>query len=573
MTRRQDILAIVEAVARVGLGAMFVYSALAKIDDPGEFAHSVGRYRMLPEFTIGLFSLTMPVVELLTGLTMLFTKWMREASLLVFGMMAMFIIALSQALFRGLEISCGCFGVPSVGGRQEILMALLRDLVLIIPAAWLMFRQNGWLWPLGLVPRKWRIACQAAVGVLLALWTLGSFENDLDAADGQGNVPVKAGRTASVGQGEGLVVSTGPIRPGEWNADFEGVLALAEREQRPMVLMCVGSGCQFCVRLEKSIAGEAFRLWREDRKPLMAFVRDKSPHSPPEIVTKAIDFVRSINKQVEIFPYVSVYWPRGAVTNRVAFCGRRGQMGVKKKKLQVMEFMAALDGALGIRPTEDGHKTLQELLKAATIQVSVKADGGGKVSMTPKNGVLPEGKDGELVATPEPGHVFVEWRRPDGSRGGWLPRMTVNGSKPQGLYTARFRARSECRPPVLVSAPATSIRMRARESFKYAIKVSDESRPVKFKLKSPLPMGTKLNAVSGVVSGNIVFPSTNTTTIAVIGSDPKRTELQFQLTFEVLPNSDLIDNPISEADSGVEKDDEESESTEADTDAAKEDEP
>ncbi len=571
MTRRQGILAVLEAVVRVGLGAMFVYSALAKIDDPGEFAYSVSRYKMLPEFTVGLFSLTMPAVELLTGLAMLFTRWMREASLLVFGMMVMFIIALSQALFRGLEISCGCFGVPSVGGRQEILMALVRDVVLIVPAAWLMFRQNGWLWPLGRLPRKWRIACQAAVGVFLALWALEPFMGGSDVSDGKDASSAMAVRTGSAGQGEGLVVSSGPIRPGEWNADFEGVLALAEREQRPMVLMCTGVGCQYCVRMEKSISGEAFRLWREDRKPLMAFVRDGSPRSPPEIVTKAIDFVLSINRQVEYFPYVSVYWPRGAVTNRVAFCGRRGQMGVKKNKLQVMEFMAALDGALGIRPAEDGHKTLQELLKAATIRVSVKADGGGKVSMTPKNGVLPEGKDGELVATPEPGHVFVEWRRPDGSRGGWLPRMTVNGSKPQGLYTARFRARSECRPPVLASAPATSICVRARNPFKYAIKVSDESRPVKFKLKSPLPMGAKLNSVSGVVSGQIMFPGTNTTTFAVIGLDPKHTELQFKLTFEVLPNNDL--GPIVKADPDAGKDGEESKSTEADADAAKEDEP
>ncbi len=569
MTRRQGILAAVEAVARVGLGALFVYSALAKLDDPGEFAYSVSRYRMLPEFVLGMFSLAMPTLELLAGLALLFTRWMREAALLVFGMMAMFIIALSQALFRGLEISCGCFGVPSVGGRQEILMALVRDVVLIVPAAWLMFRQNGWLWPLGLMPRKWRIACQAAVGVLLALWALEPLVGGTSAAGGES--PARKSAKADGGQGRGLVVSTGPIRPGEWNVDFEGVLALAEREQRPMVLMCVGSGCMSCARMEKSVAGETFRLWREDRKPLMAFVRDKSPHSPPEIVKKVIDFVRSINKQVEYFPYVSVYWPRGAVTNRVAFCGRRGQMGVKKNKLEVMEFMTALDGALGIRPAEDGHKTLQELLKAATIQVSVKADGGGKVSMTPKNGVLPEGKDGELVATPKPGHVFVEWRRPDGSRGGWFPRMTVNGSKPQGLYTARFRARSECRPPVLTSAPATSICMRARNPFRYAIKVSDESRPVKFKLKSPLPMGMKLNSVSGVVSGHVVFPGTNTTTFAVIGSDPKHTEVQFNLTFEVLPNDDR--SPIVKADPVAEKDDEESESTGADADAAKEDEP
>ena len=84
-------------------------------------------------------------------------------------------------------------------------------------------------------------------------------------------------------------------------------------------------------------------------------------------------------------------------------------------------------------------------------------------------------------------------------------------------------------------------------------------------------MGAKLNSVSGVVSGQIMFPGTNTTTFAVIGLDPKHTELQFKLTFEVLPNNDL--GPIVKADPDAGKDGEESESTEADADAAKEDEP
>jgi hypothetical protein len=84
-------------------------------------------------------------------------------------------------------------------------------------------------------------------------------------------------------------------------------------------------------------------------------------------------------------------------------------------------------------------------------------------------------------------------------------------------------------------------------------------------------MGTKLNSVSGVVSGHVVFPGTNTTTFAVVGSDPKHTEVQFKLTFEVLPNNDL--GPIVKADPAAGKDGEESKSTEADADAAKEDEP
>ena len=160
----------VEFVCRLGLGVLFIYSALAKISDPYDFAFSVMRYRVLPDFTIGIFSLTMPMLELLAGLSMIFTKWLRESALLVTGMFAMFIVALVQALARGLEISCGCFGVPSVGGREEILIALVRDLVLVVPAVWLMFRPDSRLWPLERMSRGLRILCLLGAGAFLAAW-------------------------------------------------------------------------------------------------------------------------------------------------------------------------------------------------------------------------------------------------------------------------------------------------------------------------------------------------------------------------------------------------------------------
>ena len=137
---------VLEKVCRLGLGGLFIYSAWAKIDDPGLFADSVSRYKVLPECLVGIFSLTMPMLELVAGAALVFTKWMRESALLISGMLALFIVALAQALARGLEISCGCFGVPSVGGRAEIVLALVRDIVLIVPAIWLMFRRNVPIW-------------------------------------------------------------------------------------------------------------------------------------------------------------------------------------------------------------------------------------------------------------------------------------------------------------------------------------------------------------------------------------------------------------------------------------------
>ena len=61
--KKRVFLQVLESVCRLGLGALFIYSAFAKISDPDEFAYSVSRHEMLPDFTIGLFSLTMPMLE------------------------------------------------------------------------------------------------------------------------------------------------------------------------------------------------------------------------------------------------------------------------------------------------------------------------------------------------------------------------------------------------------------------------------------------------------------------------------------------------------------------------------
>ena len=136
---------LAEFACRAGLCVLFVYSAWAKIEDPGLFADSVMRFELLPQFMVGFFSLSLPMVELLVGFMFVFTKWLREAAFVTTGMLVMFISALSLAVARGLEIDCGCFGFSSTGGRQELLIAIVRDIVLLVPSIWLMLRPNGWI--------------------------------------------------------------------------------------------------------------------------------------------------------------------------------------------------------------------------------------------------------------------------------------------------------------------------------------------------------------------------------------------------------------------------------------------
>ena len=544
---KANIFQFLEFVCRLGLGVLFIYSALSKISDPDDFAHAVMRYEFLPDFTIGIFSMTMPMLELLAGLSMLFTKWLRESALLVSGMLAMFIIALVQALVRGLEISCGCFGVPSVGGREEIVIALVRDVVLIVPAAWLMFRANGRMWPLKLLPKGWYAACLCGFGLLLAAWVArdtwvsGGFAPSLSSEvggtekvettalqpeDGDGEETVTSERSGAFG------ISTGEIRPGEWNADFKGVLAKAESERRPMVVMRTLSGCGHCVRLEECISGGVFRLWREDRAPLMAFVKGGTLLSPHKTVKACDDFANVTANELKT-PYVCVYWPQNGVTNNVVFNGRRGMMGGRRDKLLVVELMSALDSALGIKPG-DGHKTLESILELANgaKRVSVRAEGGGTVKMAPEDGKLTDGEKVELVAHPDAGSVFVEWLRPDGSSVGLEPRLTVYDDMPIGCYTARFRNLSQCQPPLLTSPSEVFMHVKVMERFKHEILVDESCRPVKFLIKQPVD-GVSVDPLTGVVTGSFPQAMTNTVEISVIGSDPGKTEKTVRLTVEV----------------------------------------
>ncbi len=125
-----------ETALRLGLGAMFLYSAWVKIEDPGRFQTMVDGYRMLPACVTALFAVTMPMVELLVGALFICTKWTREAAFATAVMLAMFIVALAQAQVRGLDISCECFGEAEKESRA-VLVALVRDVVLVAPVVWL----------------------------------------------------------------------------------------------------------------------------------------------------------------------------------------------------------------------------------------------------------------------------------------------------------------------------------------------------------------------------------------------------------------------------------------------------
>lgn len=346
------------------------------------------------------------------------------------------------------------------------------------------------------------------------------------------------GETGAERRSAPIRVSTGAIRPGEWNVDFEGVLAKAKSEQRPMVVLCTRIGCPHCVRLEESIAGSVFRLWREDRAPLMAYVKAGSRLSPPEALKAYEAFMNGSNKTLST-PYVGVYRPQNGVVNRVDFSGRRGMMGGLKDKLLVVELMSALDRALGVQ-AKDGHKTLEEILELADAdRISVRAEEGGTVTMTPEDGKMTNGAKVEIVAHPAAGYVFLDWLRPDGSSAAFESRLSVSDEMAIGCYTARFKRQSLCLPPKLVSPDEVTVRVKVMEQFSHEILVDESCRPVKFLIKNPVA-GVSVDPSTGVVTGAFPQATTNTVEISVIGNDPGQTEKTVRLSVEVSQKKPLL---------------------------------
>lgn len=125
---------------QLALGVIFIAAALPKLVDPPSFAHMIYNYRIVPGSLVNLSALTMPWIELLSGVALVLGIWRGTARTLIAAMLVTFIVAISINLARGNAIDCGCFDVSaagkSVGERlADMRFVIFRDLGMLLMAA------------------------------------------------------------------------------------------------------------------------------------------------------------------------------------------------------------------------------------------------------------------------------------------------------------------------------------------------------------------------------------------------------------------------------------------------------
>ncbi len=101
---------IAVVVARCIVAGVFLYAAIPKLTDPTAFAEAIDNYHLVPVDFVGPIAAILPVIELITALALLTGIEARGAALITGLMLAAFCVAMIQAIARGIDLDCGCFG-------------------------------------------------------------------------------------------------------------------------------------------------------------------------------------------------------------------------------------------------------------------------------------------------------------------------------------------------------------------------------------------------------------------------------------------------------------------------------
>jgi len=100
-------------LVRLALGGVLFYAGFAKLRSGYQFAEAIANFQMLPAQPNQIMAVVLPWVEVAVGLLLVFGLWARAAGILAALMFSAFLVAVSVALVRGLDIECGCFGTGS----------------------------------------------------------------------------------------------------------------------------------------------------------------------------------------------------------------------------------------------------------------------------------------------------------------------------------------------------------------------------------------------------------------------------------------------------------------------------
>lgn len=110
-------------------GGVFVYTGALKAADPMAFLEDVRSFDLLSDPWAAWLALALPWLEIFSGIAVA-SGVLRAGGLgILNALLILFLVAISSAWFRGIDLRCGCFGHTDATSSYRDL--IVRDLLLL----------------------------------------------------------------------------------------------------------------------------------------------------------------------------------------------------------------------------------------------------------------------------------------------------------------------------------------------------------------------------------------------------------------------------------------------------------
>jgi uncharacterized membrane protein YphA (DoxX/SURF4 family) len=135
----------VGVVARLLVGGVWIVAGALKLPDPAASVRAVRAYQLLPEAIVPAVGYALPVIEVVVGVMLVIGLLVRANAVVSAILFVAFIIGISAAWARGLQIDCGCFGGGGYDpdATDKYPWEIARDLGLLFASLWLVWRPRS----------------------------------------------------------------------------------------------------------------------------------------------------------------------------------------------------------------------------------------------------------------------------------------------------------------------------------------------------------------------------------------------------------------------------------------------
>tara|TARA_B000000475_G_C15849136_1_gene387281 strand:- start:131 stop:616 length:486 start_codon:yes stop_codon:yes gene_type:complete len=124
----------------------FIFASLDKIVNPANFAKDISNYEITPYWMNNLVALTLPWIELICGISIIVglflfinkkSNFIDVPNNIIILMLLWFVFILSIAVYKGLDIDCGC-GISE--DKTTPMQRLIEDIYLLLITFFIKFR-------------------------------------------------------------------------------------------------------------------------------------------------------------------------------------------------------------------------------------------------------------------------------------------------------------------------------------------------------------------------------------------------------------------------------------------------